>query len=93
MNTFNKFEHIDKDEFEKLEAKRAVGKLASLEEQQKLINMYKQINKNKAKERSGVWRMENKDSICHHNNAEYCCISCRKERKEKKLKENNSNIR
>ena len=74
MNIFNKFEHIDKDEFDKLEAKRAVEKLASLEEHQKLINMYKQIDKTKAKERQRVWRMENKDNICHHNNAEYCCI-------------------
>ena len=44
-------------DFEKLELKRGKGEL-SYDEQLKLIEMYKQIDKNKAKERTREWRLK-----------------------------------
>ena len=44
-------------DFEKLELKRGKGEL-SYDEQLKLIEMYKQIDKNKAKERIREWRLK-----------------------------------
>ena len=44
-------------DFEKLEAKRGKGEL-TYDEQFKLVEMYKQIDKNKAKERTREWRMK-----------------------------------